>query len=202
MRIGTRTLNDGWAFTKLPLGSTREEAEGSCWQKVSLPHDWLIWQTADLYESADAWYRRRILKEEADAPHVILCFDGVYMDCDVLLNGEIVCSHAYGYTAFQADLSGRIREGENELLVHIRHQSPNTRWYSGSGIYREVTLKTLPENYILPDSLYTVTREDPEGDGGGSRLSGLCQAGQAGLQHRRQPGRKRGGASGSAGAGL
>ena len=138
MRIGTRTLNDGWEFTKLPLGSTREEAESSCWQKVSLPHDWLIWQTADLYESADAWYRRRILKEEADAPHVILCFDGVYMDCDVLLNGEIVCSHAY------------------------RHQSPNTRWYSGSGIYLEVTLKTLPENYILPDSLYTVTREDPE----------------------------------------
>ena len=163
MRIGTRTLNDGWEFTKLPLGSTREEAESSCWQKVSLPHDWLIWQTADLYESADAWYRRRILKEEADAPHVILCFDGVYMDCDVLLNGEIVCSHAYGYTAFQADLSGKIREGENELLVHIRHQSPNTRWYSGSGIYRDVTLKTLPEKYILPDSLYTVTREDPEG---------------------------------------
>ncbi len=156
-RFGEKKLNDGWEFCKLAPGSTQEETRAAEWRRVQLPHDWLIWQAGDLYESADAWYRRTLLHGEADAPTVILCFDGVYMDCDVLLNGEKLASHAYGYTAFQVNLSGRIRTGENELAVHIRHMSPNSRWYSGSGIYRDVTLRTLPESYLVPDSLYTVT---------------------------------------------
>ena len=90
----TKLLNDGWEFTKLPLGSTRNDVEKALWQKVQLPHDWLIWQAGDLYESADVWYRRKLRHCEAEAPNVLLCFDGVYMDCDVLLNGEIICSHA------------------------------------------------------------------------------------------------------------
>ena len=162
MKYESKLLNDGWEYAKLPLGSTREDAEKAAWKAVQIPHDWLIWQAGNLYESADAWYRRMLRAEEAEAETVLLCFDGVYMDCDVLLNGEVICSHPYGYTAFRADLSGRLRAGENEILVHIRHQSPNSRWYSGSGIYRDVTLKKLPRSHVVPDSLYTVTekRED------------------------------------------
>ncbi|MBQ9211307.1 MAG: DUF4982 domain-containing protein [Clostridia bacterium] len=156
---GAWLFNDGWEFTKLPLGSSREEALAAEWKRVQLPHDWLIWQAGDLYESADAWYRRRIAGEDIQAETVLLCFDGVYMDCDVLLNGKVLCSHPYGYTAFQVDLSGELQPGENEILVHIRHQSPNTRWYSGSGIYREVTLRKLPASYIRPDSLCTFTEQ-------------------------------------------
>ena len=158
-QYGDRLFNDGWEFSKLPLGSTRDQALASSWMPVILPHDWLIWQAKDLYESADAWYRRILHPEEAEAETVILCFDGVYMDSEVLLNGEVLCAHPYGYTAFQVDLSGRILPGENEILVHIRHQSPNTRWYSGSGIYRDVTLKLLPRPCLLPDSLYTVAKQ-------------------------------------------
>ena len=66
--IGSRKLNDGWEFCKLPPGSTPEQARAAAWQPVRLPHDWLIWQAGDLYESADAWYRRTLRKEEADAP--------------------------------------------------------------------------------------------------------------------------------------
>ncbi len=160
---GNGLLNHGWEFVKLPLGSTERDARAAEWTRVELPHDWLIWQAEDLYESADAWYRRILTPEETDAETVILGFDGVYMDCDVLLNGERICSHPYGYTAFQANLSGRLKAGENEILVHIRHQSPNTRWYSGSGIYRDVTLRRLPEKYVIPDSLLTVTEKREDG---------------------------------------
>ena len=147
-------LNDGWEFLKLPVGSTYENASAAAeWTAVDLPHDWLIWQHSDLYESADAWYRRILDAGEEDGCF-LLSFDGVYMDCDVLLNGETVCSHAYGYTAFFADLTGKLCPGKNEIMVHIRHLSPNSRWYSGSGIFRDVWLLKLPENHLVPDSFY------------------------------------------------
>ena len=148
-------INDGWFFAKLPCGSTRNDAGKASYTPVDLPHDWLIGQK-DLYESADAWYRRIIDLPEHHDPVVIVRFDGVYMDCDVLLNGETVCTHAYGYTAFDADLTGKTRPGRNLLEVHIRHRSPNTRWYSGSGIYRDVYLDILPEDHLVPDGLYLV----------------------------------------------
>ena len=149
-----KLINDRWRFCKMPLNSTAEQARTAAWQEVDLPHDWLIWQAEDLYESADAWYMRYFDEEELNAPVCLLRFDGVYMDCDILLNGDIICSHPYGYTAFDADLSGKAKRGLNEVLVHIRHQSPNSRWYSGSGIYRDVYLVSMEETHIVPDSLY------------------------------------------------
>ena len=53
-------INDGWSFAKLPSGSVFADAEKVGFDPVDLPHDWLIWQEADLYQSADAWYRRTI----------------------------------------------------------------------------------------------------------------------------------------------
>ncbi|MBR5960679.1 MAG: DUF4982 domain-containing protein [Clostridia bacterium] len=148
-----RTLiNDQWFFAKLPEGSGYEDTKKVPFVPVDLPHDWLIWQE-DLYETADAWYLRFIEIPESSEPIVMIRFDGIYMDCDVLLNGEKICSHAYGYTAFDVPLTGRLTPGINELTVHIRHRSPNSRWYSGSGIYRDVYLVTLPENHLVPDGI-------------------------------------------------
>lgn len=155
-----KLLNDRWEFLKMPGGSTAEEAgKQTGWMQVDLPHDWLIWQHNDLYESADACYRREI-----DLPAVpecaMLSFDGVYMDCDILVNGKKVCSHAYGYTAFHADLTDELLPGRNEVMVYIRHQSPNSRWYSGSGIFRDVNWVELPAQHIVPDSFYITEKED------------------------------------------
>ncbi|QUC68071.1 glycoside hydrolase family 2 TIM barrel-domain containing protein [Aristaeella hokkaidonensis] len=148
-----RTLiNDQWFFAKLPAGSGLKDAEKASFTPVDLPHDWLIWQD-DLYETADAWYRRIIELPEDHEPVVMIRFDGVYMDCDVLLNGEVLCTHPYGYTAFDVPLDGKLQAGRNELMVHIRHRSPNSRWYSGSGIYRDVYLVTLPASHLIPDGL-------------------------------------------------
>ena len=157
-------LNDCWKFRKMPAGSKiRETGDPSAWQDVDLPHDWLIWQESNLYETADAWYYRE-LNLPADRPPVcLLRFDGVYMDCDVWLNGEVICSHAYGYTAFTADLTGKTLTGKNEIRVHIRHQSPNSRWYSGSGIFRDVTLMLLPADHIVPYSFAVAEKKGNNG---------------------------------------
>ncbi|MBO7663469.1 MAG: DUF4982 domain-containing protein [Clostridia bacterium] len=155
-------LNDGWEFARLPSGSTAEDAACAGWRAVDLPHDWLIWQQ-DLYESADAWYRRVLRAKPKPGECWQLSFDGVYMDCEVLVNGAPAASHAYGYTAFRVPLNGLLRPGDNLIQVHIRHRSPNSRWYSGSGIYRDVYLEVLPEQHIVPDSWIV---EDRDEDGG------------------------------------
>ena len=156
-------LNDGWFFAKLPNGSTLSDARKAPCEPVDLPHDWLIWQADDLYESADAWYSRKlIIPETPDEAQRILHFDGVYMDCDVIVNGEAAYTHPYGYTAFYVPLNGKVQPGENELMVHIRHRSPNSRWYSGSGIYRDVTLLTLPANHLVPDGIMLKTEPGPD----------------------------------------
>ena len=154
-------FNDGWQFVKLPAGSTYADAQAAAWTAVDLPHDFLIYQENDLYETADGWYRRTLhVPAEWLDKAVILRFDGVYMDCDVLLNGEVICTHHYGYTAFDAALTGLLHEGENTLHVHIRHQSTNSRWYSGAGIYRDVMLHVLDKVHIALDGTYVTTRRN------------------------------------------
>ena len=148
----TTLINDGWSFAKLPSGSTYEDAMDAAFAPVDLPHDWLIWQADKLYETSDGWYRRA-LHAPADGLVRILRFDGVYMDCDVLLNGAVICTHRYGYTRFHVDLTPHLRPGANILMVHIRFQSPCSRWYSGAGIFRDVHLLQLPQSHIVPDGV-------------------------------------------------
>ena len=154
-----RLFNDGWSFSKLPNGSGLEQAEASVWQKVDLPHDFLIFNEKSLYENADGWYRRELeVPAQWLEKDVLLRFDGVYMDCDVLLNGEVICTHHYGYTAFDVPLAA-LHEGVNVLHVHVRHTSPNSRWYSGAGIFRDVTLHVLDKRHVVPDGIYISTEK-------------------------------------------
>ena len=146
-------LNDGWQFVKMPCGIA--PGDGAPWADVDLPHDFLIWQADDLYESCDGHYRRTLdVPEDGMGDVWLLRFDGVYMDCDVTVNGALVCTHRYGYTAFDVDLTAHIHPGVNEIGAVIRHRSPNSRWYSGAGIYRDVTLMRLPQRHIVPDGIY------------------------------------------------
>ena len=156
-----RLFNDNWRFVKLPFGSTLEDAKAADWKAVDLPHDWLVAQTNDLYETSDGWYQRTLHVPSANDGQVrLLRFDGVYMDCDVLVNDQIACTHRYGYTAFDADMTNYLHDGDNTIMVHIRHHSPNTRWYSGAGIFRDVVLHTLPARHVAMDGVYVYTRKE------------------------------------------
>ncbi|MBE5799113.1 MAG: glycoside hydrolase family 2 protein [Clostridiales bacterium] len=149
-------FNDGWRFARTKNGSLPAPQD---FAPVSLPHDWLIQNADNLYEDGDGWYMRALHVPDAkDGKCRILRFDGVYMDCEVLLNGGLVCAHRYGYTAFDADLTAALRSGNNELLVHVRHLSPNSRWYSGAGIYRDVVYMEFPACHIVPDGIYVHTQ--------------------------------------------
>jgi len=154
-------MNDNWRFARTQNDAPRPEQDA--FRPVALPHDWLIYDADHLYRSSDGWYQRTLLVPDAhDGRQRILRFDGVYMNCDVLVNGTLVSAHRYGYTAFDADMTGALHDGENEILVHVRFTSPCSRWYSGAGIYRDVTYMELPSCHIAPDGVYVFTRR--EGD--------------------------------------
>ena len=89
------------------------------------------------------WYRRHFRLSPADAGKTVsVRFDGVYMDADVWLNGQHLGNHPYGYTSFAYNLTPQLRPAgeENVLSVRVRNEGKNSRWYSGSGIYRHVWL--------------------------------------------------------------
>ena len=90
------------------------------------------------------WYRKRFFAAAVPADgRVEIVFDGVYMNSDVWLNGALLGNHPYGYTAFAYDLTPQLRRaGENVLAVRVRNEGRNSRWYSGSGIYRHVWLNS------------------------------------------------------------
>lgn len=158
-------LNDEWFFARLAPGAA---VSAAAWRPVDLPHDFLIEDADALYADADGWYRRALVVPEDFADRAwLLRFDGVYMDCDVLLNGRVLQTHRYGYTAFDVDLTDGLRPGMNELMVCVRHRSPNSRWYSGAGIFRDVALSVLPHRHIAPDGVYV--RTEP-GEGGAWRV--------------------------------
>ncbi len=97
------------------------------------------------------WYRKRVLLPATDRrAQAEVRFDGVYMNSQVWINGESVGTHPYGYTPFAYDLTPFLKQdGENVLAVRVRNEGANSRWYSGSGIYRHVWL-TLTGEVRIP----------------------------------------------------
>ncbi|WP_411735849.1 glycoside hydrolase family 2 TIM barrel-domain containing protein [Paenibacillus sp. M2] len=155
-----RLFNDGWQFVKSKLDVT--EPAGLVYEPVELPHDWLIYNTLELYEDSIGWYRKTFHYTK-DEQQLLLCFDGVYMDSSVYVNGQLVGEWKYGYSAFEHEITNALVEGENEILVKVVHQSPNSRWYSGAGIYRNVWLKTRDRNHIVTDGTYVSIKQQPGG---------------------------------------
>lgn len=156
--MNTKTLfNDGWEFAKSSLGVDREEIASLAFESVDLPHDWLIYNTQDLYENSIGWYRKRFACTK-DEEQLLLCFDGVYMDSSVYVNGRFVGEWKYGYSSFEHEITDAIVDGDNEILVKVVHQSPNSRWYSGAGIYRNVWLKTRNRSHIVTNGIYISTK--------------------------------------------
>ena len=157
-----RRIHQGWRFWKEGHQSEKKEIE--------LPHDAMIMEerVPDLengsgsgyYPGGKYYYEKRFFgKEEYRDQTVILEFEGVYMNSTVSLNGEKLGGWVYGYTNFFVDLTGRIRIGEdNVLLVEADNsKTPNSRWYSGSGIYRPVNLWTGGKLHIDPQGLRVKT---------------------------------------------
>lgn len=163
------SFNQNWFFH---LGEIpqRQKFEDQHWRALNLPHDWSIELPRKYYHSSGAsggffpagfaWYRKVF-----DAPaawkgkKVFIEFEGVYMNAEVWLNGNFLGRHPYGYTSFTYDLTPFLKPGEkNELRVSVDNAcQPNSRWYSGSGIYRPVWLWVGAEVHIPLWGMYITT---------------------------------------------
>ncbi len=167
--MNSRTLwNDHWYFTKTASGVEWEDRP--VWEKemqpVDLPHDWLIYDTKNLYEDSIGWYRKKFVYGPENAENddrVILRFEGVYMDSAIYVNGVKLGEWKYGYSTFDWDITDQLRKGENEVVLRVVFQAPNSRWYSGAGIYRNVWMIRLPEAHIPLDGIYTSSVETQTG---------------------------------------
>ncbi|MDF2942347.1 MAG: glycoside hydrolase [Herbinix sp.] len=156
-------FNDNWEFTKQIIGCNIEDIlkDDYAWKKIDIPHDWMIYDTAYFGESREGWYKKQFLvnREDGDTNRYLLRFEGVYMDSTVYVNGIKVGEWKYGYSTFEFDITDTLKEGENELLVRAVLQIPNSRWYSGAGIYRNVWLSTVPKVHLTPDGVYISTQK-------------------------------------------
>ncbi|WP_127590387.1 glycoside hydrolase family 2 TIM barrel-domain containing protein [Paenibacillus lautus] len=159
--MNKKTLfNDGWTFAKSSLDLT--DSANLKFKPVDIPHDWLIYNTENLYENSIGWYRK-LWSWNNEGSQVLLCFDGVYMDSSVYVNGHYVGEWKYGYSSFEHEITDVLVEGENVIVVKVVHQSPNSRWYSGAGIYRNVWLKTRGASHIATDGIYISTKYQENG---------------------------------------
>lgn len=147
-----RLFCDKWEFSKNPIDTEYNEASG--WRRVDIPHDWLISQVKDLYETSTGWYRRVLNYTKKPGIRTVLRFEGVYTDCRIYVNGALAKEWKYGYTTFEADITDFLKDGDNLIAVRVDYRAPNSRWYSGAGIYRRVWLKEYPESHLLSDGVY------------------------------------------------
>ncbi len=154
-------ITDNWYFQ---LGDSAnaclEEYDDSDWRQLNLPHDWAI--EGDFSEDNPSgtgggalpggigWYRKHLRISSADLKkHIRIGFDGVYMNSTVYVNGEKVGYRPYGYISFEYDITKYLHSGDNVIAVRVDNSDqPNSRWYSGCGIYRNVWLNKVSDIHV------------------------------------------------------
>ncbi|MGW2635926.1 glycoside hydrolase family 2 TIM barrel-domain containing protein [Streptomyces sp. NPDC001348] len=175
-------LRDGWRFALVnpggitdPTGAYANAADpgydDSAWREVAVPHDWSIEQTpttehgttsgTGFFPGGLGWYRLAFTLPPACAgKRISVEFDGVYMDSYVYCNGTQAGRHPYGYTGFALDLTDLVHTDgttRNVLAVKVQNQLPSSRWYSGSGIYREARLVVTDPVHVARWGTYVTT---------------------------------------------
>lgn len=170
-QISNIEFNKGWQFSKGEIEEAIQPAfNDSSWKTINIPHDWSIngpFSKDNPSFSRGGWlptgkctYRKTFTVDaNANEHKVFVYFDGAYRNSTVYINGNKVGFRPLGYIGFEYDLTEFIKfEGENVLTVTLDNSSqPGSRWYSGTGIYRDVTLKIRNKTYIPTWSLYVTT---------------------------------------------
>ena len=162
-------MNQHWKFAAGDVEDAQQpEFDDRHWHTLDLPHDWSIEQ--QFSEDAPAggrgaflpagilWYRKTFSLENTQGKSIWIDFDGVYMNCDVWINGHHLGNHPYGYTGFHYSLSPYLQKGANTLAVRVDNsQQPNSRWYTGTGIYRNVWITVAHPLHVGHRGVYITT---------------------------------------------
>jgi beta-galactosidase len=169
-------FNKGWKFRLGDqAGWSSAELNDNTWSALDLPHDWSIEGKFDKNNPATVgggalpggtgWYRKQFqVPASAKGKYVAIDFDGVYRNSEVWINGHYLGKRPNGYIAFRYDLSKHLRYGGmNTIAVKVDNaKQPNSRWYSGSGIYRDVKLLTANPIHVEQWGSYVTTPEVTE----------------------------------------
>ncbi len=164
-------FTEGWKFY---LGDEAQasspEFNDGAWRVLDLPHDWSIEGTFSREHPARpgggalpggiGWYRKTFTVPKSDqGKRFFIDFDGVYWNSTVWINGELLGYRPNGYLSFRYDLTPYMRVGEqNVIAVRVDNsEQPNSRWYSGSGIYRQVRLTTVNPVHVAHWGTYVTT---------------------------------------------
>ena len=160
--VSKQNFNSDWKFS-LGESSTANAVsfDDSSWRKLDLPHDWSIEGKSEknnpsggengFFPTGLGWYRKTFsVPVQWKDQKVAIYFEGVYMNAEVFVNGKSVGIQPYGYTSFEYDLTPYLKFGQqNTIAVKVDNsKQKNSRWYSGSGIYRHVWLKVKNSIHI------------------------------------------------------
>lgn len=163
-------FNDGWKFHLGDIeGAEHRAYDDGFWEEVTVPHDWSVAHGFDgTLEGCTAylpggigWYRKTFVTPETDVDALVhLNFDGIYNHSDIYINGVHVCNHPNGYTPIHIEISQYLEAPgkTNIIAVRVDHSRyADSRWYTGSGIYRNVTLRVTDQCYIPVDGVFITT---------------------------------------------
>lgn len=164
-------FNKDWYFKLNAQGDfSKKDVDVHDWSKLNLPHDWSIYFDFDHKSPArneggqlnggTAWYRKTFTLNEVDKnKDVRINFDGVYMDSKVYVNGKFVGHYPSGYNHFSYDITEFLNKdgSENSITVQVINKQPSSRWYSGSGIYRDVTLSYRDKVHVAENGNHITT---------------------------------------------
>lgn len=163
-------FTSGWAFSLTDdPGAASPDYDDAGWRVLNLPHDWAVegdfnrdnpsGTGGGALPGGIGWYRKTFVPAQADADKRFrIVFDGVYMNSEVFLNGVSLGHRPYGYITFSYDLTPYLKWGEeNVIAVRVDNsEQPNSRWYSGCGIYRNVWIEKTHAVHVAEWGTYVV----------------------------------------------
>lgn len=165
------SFDKGWKFSlENPTGASDPKYDDTAWRSLNLPHDWAIEGNfsqdnpsgtgGGALPGGIGWYRKTFTFTPAmKGKEVYIDFDGAYMNSTVYINGHELGTRPYGYASFSYDITPWLKPGENVIAVKVDNsEQPNSRWYSGCGIYRHVWLRIL--NPVHVKQWGTFVRQD------------------------------------------
>ena len=174
-----KNLNNNWKFI---LDNDNPEfsniaVDDTDWTTLDIPHDWSFQkgvrnggdqgQGGGYHDGGIGWYRKTINVNKSSLQNVsYLCFDGVYMNSEVWVNGNYLGKRPYGYISFRYNITKYLNEGENTIAVRVDNSlEPSARWYHPCGIYAPVNLVEVSPLHISPNGIFVTTPEINENKG-------------------------------------
>src|SRR5689334_16167509 len=170
----TVSFNQDWRFRLGDVAGAQDAGfDDSQWRRLDLPHDWSI--EGEFSEQNPAgtgggalpgglgWYRKTFtIPATAKGKQIFIEFDGIYRNSEVWINDHYLGKRPYGYSTFEYELTPYLVYGAQRNVIAVKvdnSQQPNSRWYSGSGIYRNVWLTTLDPVHVEHWGTYVTTPE-------------------------------------------